>query len=115
MGVEGAHCSLYIFITRSYKSPLTHSVSFANQQDYNTELQLDDSLSQILPTAGLFKGFKSYMLDGISYIGSSRERCWFVLILSIMAETGATTLSKYAIEKSSSNLLLLACFMVVIR
>jgi hypothetical protein len=102
-------------VTRLYKSPLTHSVSFANKQDYSAELQLNDSLYQIPPTAGLFKGVKNYILDVISYIKSSRELCWFVLILSIMAETGATTLSKYAIEKSSSNLLLLACFMVVIR
>jgi hypothetical protein len=116
MGIEGAHCWLYIVsIACSDKSSLTHSVSFANKQDYSAELQLNDSLSQIPPTAGLFKGFKNCILDVIRYIGSSRERCWFVLILSIMAETGATTLSKYAIEKSSSNLLLLACFMVVIR
>jgi hypothetical protein len=79
------------------------------------ELQLDDSLSQIPPAAGLCKAFKTFILDAIHYIGSSRERCWFVLILSIIAETGATTLSKYAIENSSANILLLACFMVVIR
>jgi hypothetical protein len=103
-----------LFIAKSYKSSLTHFVFFCNKQDY-AELQLDDSLSQIPPTAGLFKGFKTCILDAINYIGSSKERCWFVLILSIMAETGATTLSKYAIENSSANLLLLACFMVVIR
>jgi hypothetical protein len=122
LGIEGAHCYIVshfvwagVSITRSYELPLTHSVSFADEQGYSTELQLDDSLSQIQPTAGIFKGFKTYILDAIQFIGSSRERCWFVLILSIMAETGATTLSKYAIEKSSVNLLLLACFMVVLR
>jgi hypothetical protein len=87
---------------------------FAIKKGY-AELQLDDSLSQIPPAAALVKRVKKYIFDVISYIGSSRELCWFVLILSIMAETGATTLSKYASENSSGKLLLLACFMVVVR
>jgi hypothetical protein len=78
-------------------------------------VQLDDSLSRIPQTGGMCKGVKTCILDAINYIGMSTERCWFVLILSIIAETGATTLSKYAIENSSANLLLLACVMVVIR
>jgi hypothetical protein len=63
-----------VSITRSDKSPLTHSVSFANKQDYSAEVQLDDSLSQIPQTGGMCKSVKTCILDAINYIGTSTRR-----------------------------------------
>jgi hypothetical protein len=42
-------------------------------------------------------------------VSSSKSKCWTVLLLSILTETGASTLSKHARDTGSFNKFLVAC------
>jgi hypothetical protein len=98
-----------------YTIPTTHKATLSYLQNDADYPQVDESITQIPSISGIFQTVKGSLGDLVAYIGSSTELCWFVLLLSILAETGATTLSKYASENSSAGLLALACFMVILR
>jgi len=45
----------------------------------------------------------------VQYIAASRTRCWIVLILSIIVESGSSTLSKLAKQRGSASIFAAAC------
>ena len=50
------------------------------------------------------RGGASFPSNMISYIKSSKSRCWILLVISIMIEAAATTLNKRAADTKSTQL-----------
>lgn len=85
-------------------SPFIH-LQDKNQDEWHSAVERYDVITLARISLMQFNG----------YVSKSEKLCWCILFLSILTETGATTLSKYASDLSSPTLLAMSCVLVILR
>ena len=60
------------------------------------------------------RGGARFPMNVVSYIKSSKSRCWALLVFSIMIEAAATTINKRAADTKSAQLFMSSCILFLI-
>ena len=111
---------------RTHRIPSPHSLhaggreatfrgdEILSQQSTHSDLSFQ-YLSQPSVSAVLsIQGGARFPTDVISYIKSSKTRCWVLLVFSIMIEAAATTLNKRAADTKSVQLFGSSCILFLL-